>query len=355
MQHPYSNLPGSAFWQTAVALASPFEPEGLYRPKWSISKAMKIATAGSCFAQHITRQLRSLDFGILDVEPPTLGLPDAQAQRFGYRLFSARYGNVYTVHQLLTIAREAFTGFRPVDGVWSLGSRVIDAMRPAVEPEGLDGPEEVQLHRDYHLAKVRQMFLSMDLFVFTLGLTEAWTHAEDGTTYPVCPGTLGGVFDERRYRFRNYTFNEILDAFREFQALLAHHRDGRPLRCLLTVSPVPLTATASGQHVLAASTHSKSVLRAVAGELAQSDESIDYFPSYEIITNQAARGIFFDHNLRSVRPAGVRAVMKTFLEAHAILPEPEPSALEPGRAPSLAEDEESVQCEERLLGAFGER
>lgn len=355
--HPYSNLPRSAFWQTAVATVSPFEPEQLYRPKWPIEKGMKIATGGSCFAQHITRLLRTLDFGILDTEPPTVGLPEAEAQRYGYRLFSARYGNIYTVHQLLGITREAFTGLRPVEGVWALGNRFIDAMRPAVEPEGVGSPEEVQLHRAYHLAKVRQLFLSMDLFVFTLGLTEAWTHADDATTYPLCPGTQGGVFDGRRYIFRNYTFNEILEAFCEFRSILMHYRGGRPLRFLLTVSPVPLTATASGDHVLAATTYSKSVLRAVAGELAQSDEAIDYFPSYEIITNQAARAIFYDHNLRSVRQAGVHTVMKTFLEAHAIVPSP--SVTEPTARPEppagLTDAEESVRCEEVLLGAFGER
>jgi hypothetical protein len=136
-----------------------------------------------------------------------------------------------------------------------------------------------------------------------------------------------------------------------------YHRSGRPLRILLTVSPVPLTATATNQHVLSATSYSKSVLRAVSGDLAQSDDAVDYFPSYEIITNQAARSAFYDHNLRSVRNAGVQTVMRTFLEAHGMVRDVEnvESVKESVAIKGSVEKEESVQCEEILLEAFGER
>ena len=38
-------------------------------------------------------------------------------------------------------------------------------------------------------------------------------------------------------------------------------------KCIISVSPVPLIATATNQHALVANTYSKSVLRAAAGEL----------------------------------------------------------------------------------------
>ncbi|WP_428660504.1 GSCFA domain-containing protein [Reyranella sp.] len=47
------------------------------------------------------------------------------------------------------------------------------------------------------------------------------------------------------------------------------------VRFLLTVSPVPLKASASQNHVLAATTYSKSVLRAVAGQLADTYDDVD--------------------------------------------------------------------------------
>jgi hypothetical protein len=81
---------------------------------------------------------------------------------------------------------------------------------------------------------------------------------------------------------------------------------------LLTVSPVPLTATATDQHVLLASTYSKAVLRSVAGDFSTQNALVEYFPSFEIINNPAARGIFFEDNLRSVKKSAVENVMTVF-------------------------------------------
>ena len=39
---------------------------------------------------------------------------------------------------------------------------------------------EVRLARADHLAAVRSMFEQLEVFLFTLGLTEAWCAAEDG-------------------------------------------------------------------------------------------------------------------------------------------------------------------------------
>jgi hypothetical protein len=84
------------------------------------------------------------------------------------------------------------------------------------------------------------------------------------------------------------------------------------MRFLLTVSPVPLTATAEKQHILAATTYSKSVLRAAAGFLAQTRQDVDYFPSYELIAQFPTHGKFYESNLRSVKKEGVDFVMAHF-------------------------------------------
>ena len=135
------------------------------------------------------------------------------------------------------------------------------------------------------------------------------------------------------------------------------------MRLLLTVSPVPLTATASGAHVLSATSHSKSLLRAVASEALQEHAGIDYFPSYEIITHPAYRGMFYAPNMRSVLPEGVDHVMKCFFadqsaqfapgEAAPAVLAPKPAALpevEDGENP-----EDELRCEEAILNAFAPR
>ena len=61
---------------------------------------------------------------------------------------------------------------------------------------------------------------------------------------------------------------------------------------ILTVSPVPLVATAAGKHVLVATTYSKSVLRVACEEVCQKAADVMYFPSYEIITGNYNRGSY---------------------------------------------------------------
>jgi hypothetical protein len=259
------------------------------------------------------------------------------------------------VAQLLQLAMECQGRFQPADVVWRKGNSVVDALRPTIEPEGYRGEEELRLHRSYHLGRVRALFTQMDVLVFTLGLTEAWFHKPSKTVYPTCPGVVAGRFDEAAHGFVNLGFTQMEAMFREFLGCLQALRPGGALpRILLTVSPVPLTATASGHHVLAASTYSKAVLRALAGELASRYDFIDYFPSFEIVTNPAARGMFFDGNLRTVTAHGVAEVMKAFFSAHGdqkptVAPVLEPAA--PASAPA-SPVASAVQCEEAMLEAF---
>ena len=74
---------------------------------------------------------------------------------------------------------------------------------------------------------------------------------------------------------------------REFIELL--RRVNPKSEVILTVSPVPLFATAVDRHVLVSTTYSKSVLR-VAGELlTASFEGVHYFPAYEIVAGNFSR------------------------------------------------------------------
>jgi len=344
MNH-YSNLDPSAFWRHGVADCSPFALENIYKKKWVIRPDWKIGTAGSCFAQHIARYMRQNGYNVLDVEPAPKGLVPDKHNAFGYGMYSARYGNIYTVRQLLDLLQEAFVD-EPIDPViWEKEGRFYDAIRPNVMPGGYESPEAVRADRAHHLERVRKLFLSVDMFVFTLGLTESWVHKETGRVVPVAPGVIAGQDRIDDYAFENFGFGTLIGDFRKVMRLLREVR-GRGLYYLLTVSPVPLTATASGKHVLPATVQSKSTLRAVAGELSDTLYGVDYFPSFEIVTNPAARGTFFAANLRSVTPQGVDMVMKNFFAEH-----PAKTAAPPTSATGTATAQE-VQCEEVLLEAF---
>ena len=353
--HPYQGLPASAFWSTAVAGCEPGGLHGIYEPRFPLDRSTGIATAGSCFAQHIGRHLVGAGCNVIDVEPAPGRLPVGKRAAFGFSLYSARYGNIYSVHRLLQLAQEALGSWTPHDICWERDGRFYDALRPGVEPQGLDTPEEVYLHRRQHLQRVRDLFGRMDVLVLTLGLTEAWRSRQHGTVYTMAPGVRSGVFDPDRYEFVNYGFIEIEAAFAAFLETLKALRNGRAVpKIILTVSPVPLAATASGTHVLQASTYSKAVLRSICGHLRTTHADIDYFPSYEIVVNPANRSGFFDDGLRQVTPRGVDAVMQIFLEAHRLAPgrgDSGPDRTGAGVLVAAAADRATV-CEDAILEAF---
>jgi len=350
IKNPYNNLPKIAFWRSGVVESSPFNITDIYKKKWKIESNWKIATAGSCFAQHISQNLIKNGYNVLDMEPPPRGLSIKLHKKYGFSMYSCRFGNIYTVHQLLQLAQEAYGNFEPFDIAWEKDGKYFDALRPAVEPDGLTAVNELYTHRKYHLSRVRKMLQTMDVFIFTMGLTEAWEHQESGTIYPIAPGIIAGKFDEKVFAFRNFKFQEIIEAFNKFQDILIKLRgeDNLP-KMFLTVSPVPLTATASGNHVLSATVQSKSILRAVTGQLSSENNHIDYFPSFEIITNQNARGSFYKNNMRSVRPEGVDVVMKSFFSEHNTK---KIDSMAANLQVIQTDETDNIQCEEALLEAF---
>jgi len=312
---PYDSLSPHAFWRSAIADKSPFAISDIWAPKFEIDQDDAIVTAGSCFAQHIRQALVEHDMHWLDAEPAPGNLSESERTQRQYGVFSFRTGNIYTAAMLRQWVSWALGAETCPDEIWQEGreDRFHDPFRPAVEPDGFSSEAELRRSRAVTLQAIRRAVTEAKYFVFTLGLTEAWIDRAGGFVYPVCPGTIRGGFDAERHAFRNFAFAEV---YRDLAAAFDLMRQANPgIRFLLTVSPVPLTATASGAHVLCATTYSKSVLRAVAGQLCGEFDDIDYFPSYEIITGFPFRGIFFESNMRSVSAHGVEFVMRRFFEA----------------------------------------
>lgn len=308
--NPYKIKPERAFWRASVGSRHYADLADLWEPM-PLRKSDRIATAGSCFAQHIGNNLAARGAAFMDMEPaPPVFASSAEARTWGYGVFSCRYGNIYTTRQLIQLFDEAHGNRTPLERVWQKQDRYFDALRVSVDPVGQDSPETVLALRLRHLEAVRRMFAELDVFVFTMGLTEGWENAEDGSMFAVAPGTVAGTYDPERHVFRNLRAAEIRTDMLAFWERLRAVNPGA--RMLLTVSPVPLAATATDNHVLVATTYSKSVLRAVAGELAEDVADIHYFPSYEIISSHPGRGMFFEPDLRNVNPFGVDFVMTHF-------------------------------------------
>ena len=313
MISPYSGKQDKAFWGRSVSGRLVTGLSELFEGVPNLRKA-KIATAGSCFAQHIGRSLRARKMAHMDYEKPPHFLTREQAEKLGYGIYSCRYGNIYTACQLWQLFQEAFDLRQPEFAVWTNAGRTYDALRPGVQENGFGSLEEVQALRAAHLKCVRSLFTNLDIFVFTLGLTEAWIDTRDDTVFPMAPGVIAGSYDPGKFRFKNFRYPEITEDLSNF--LDALNIINPKARVILTVSPVPLAATATQDHVLVATTHSKATLRAVAGDLACDRPNVIYFPSYEVITGQPTRHQFYADDHRSVLPEGVDEVMKHFFTGY---------------------------------------
>lgn len=308
--NPYEELPSRAFWKPGVSV--PESITQLWYPKFGIGPEDPIATAGSCFAQNIGRALKARNMNWLVTEAPPKSLPRSLHTAHGYGLFSFRTGNIYTPILLRQWVHWAFSPDAISDEVWQDGDRFFDPFRPSVHPVGFDTAKAVMESRRETAMAVRDAILRAKIFLFTPGLTETWVNTKTKMIYPACPGTVHGRFDPDTHRCINFGFQAGKKALADAFAVMKEHNPD--LKLLLTVSPVPVTATVTGQHVLAASTYTKSVLRAIVGELAAEQEDVDYFPSFDVVSAAMLNQPVFNDNRRTIAPAGVELVMQHFFE-----------------------------------------
>jgi GSCFA family protein len=311
---PYDSLPLHGWWRRAVADISASEINPALRGDFKITRKTRIATAGSCFAQELSKAATKRGYESYIVEKGPPGLREENRLDYGYGLFSARYGNIYTTRQLVQLMDRAYGRFDSADVAWRGKTGYVDPFRPFIQPEDFISESELLADREQHLGFVREMFENMDVFVFTLGLTEGWRARSDGATYPLCPGYGAGTFNPDKHEFFNMRVDEVVaDLDYVCERLCELNQNAK---ILLTVSPVPLVATATGKHVLEATVYSKSVLRVAAAEVTAAHPSVSYFPSYEIITGTFSTGRYFAEDRRSVTQEGIDHVMRCFFSSY---------------------------------------
>lgn len=294
----------------------PAVPPGRVDPvtRWDqITVDDKVATIGSCFAQHLSRKISDLGLNYYVTEPGPDALSASERLRRNYGVFSARYGNVYTVRQCVQLLDRAFGEFSPSEIAWEHPSGgFVDPFRPQINLGAFQSTTDLQIDRESHLRAVRELCTNCDWLVFTLGLTEAWRSKQDGSVFPIAPGVAGGHFDTDRHEFVNFGIDDVRADLNDFITKL---RSVNPaVKILLTVSPVALAATFERRHVLESTVLSKSVLRVAADEAQRKFVGVIYFPSFEIITSAAAGGRYYADDLRQVTKLGVDHVMRVFEE-----------------------------------------
>lgn len=306
--HPYKSLEDRHFWSRAVS--NDFDPSDVAAVPYPLIRAgQKVMSAGSCFASRLVPYLEKGGFRYVRTTELPAEFARLGAENLGYDTFSAAYGNIYTARHLLQLIRRAAGKFVPQEDRWHIDGMILDPFRPGLRWFARSD-REFELLTAQYLRSVLAAFQSCDVFIFTLGLTEAWRSKRDGAVYPACPGTIAGTFDESKHELVNFT---VTDVTNDLNLFVKELRDLKPVaRTILTVSPVPMIATATKNHVLAATSYTKSVLRVAAEQAAAENDEVFYFPFYEIVTGPQAPKGAFQSDFRNISQEMLEMVMSVF-------------------------------------------
>ena len=343
-ESPYSAAPATSFWSRSVARG--FDAAALLQSETVVFRhGDRIMSAGSCFASNIVPYVERAGYSYIRTEQrcPLFHVP---GENLGYDNFSAAYGNVYTSRQLVQLLNRCLGQWEPAERVWRCGDEFVDPYRPGLRYRARSA-REFDLLSQQHLTCVRQAFEDATVFVFTLGLTETWMSRPDGAAFPACPGTVAGTFDPSRHVFHNLSAGEVTSDLTTF--IQTVRKINPSLRIVLTVSPVPLVATATGGHALTATVYSKSALRVACDEITQANRDVVYFPAYEIVTGPQAPHDFFEADRRHVSRTAIDTVMAALLaHCEGASPSINKESDQAASVQSFAREIAEAECEEEL-------
>lgn len=248
---------------------------GIVVPEWAPSfqcaPEAKIFAIGSCFARNLERALLQEKAWVTSTDPES----DLMELRLNLQTGLLNQYNPISTQQTLQWAADPSTF--PAEALADLNGKTIDL---CLREQTKHGPLDFARSRREKLHAYFARAFEADLVVITLGLTETWFDRVTGVALTEAPSPRLRKEYPDRFTFKVLSHAECLAALEGAISLLKQH--GKPdLKIVVTVSPVALQRTFSGQDVIVANLASKSTLRSVAGEVAVREANLDYFPSYE--------------------------------------------------------------------------
>ncbi len=275
-----------------------------YEPKVSISPEDRVFCLGSCFARNVEEHLIYRDVAVLSKQ---LCNPRSE--------WAARPNgivNKFTTQSMLNEVRWL------EGGAPDAAALMVEDRSGWIDLQLSSGCVPLRLERtierrEYLTQDYFSRIQQADLVILTLGLNEVWFDRTTDTHLNVAPSVHVVAANPGRFELCITTADENLAALTELRHRLLRLRPG--LKFVVSVSPVPLDISFTGEDPVVANSRSKSVLRAAADTFAASYDDVDYFPSYEMIT-MAPRALAFAPDCRHVADRAVSAVIDRFLQAH---------------------------------------
>ena len=272
-------------------------------PKFEISQSDRVFCIGSCFARNVEEHMIYRDFDVLSKK---IVSPKSE---FGNR--PTGIVNKYTTHSILN--EIAWLGQAPN---WQ-----------DILVQSAEGWMDFQLHTDAPVsisrALERRKYINEEYFtriadasllIITLGLIETWYDSHSGAHLNVSPSFALIKGYPGRFQMKRTTVAENYDNLVEIRR---HVKNVSPkCKMIITVSPVAMAATFSGEDVVQANTYSKSVLRVAAQQLVDAYDDIDYFPSYELAM-MSPRAKAFHKDCLHVSEFAIRRIIDAFITTRA--------------------------------------
>lgn len=228
----------SRYFMRGLAPAEPF-----------LDRSSSVVAFGSCFAGHISNYLSDRDYNL--------------ATKRGTAYVSTMGDGIVNTFAIRQQFEWAWEHKQPQVELWH-----------GYDAKALGYDETVRVETE-------AMFSSADVFIITLGLSEVWY--DEPTKEVFWRAVPKESFDPSRHRFRLSSHQENLENLRAIHRLIRKHRPEATV--ILTLSPIPLTATFRPVGCVVANSVSKSILRVALDEFfreTSDDGRLFYFPSFEI-------------------------------------------------------------------------
>ena len=273
--------------------------EGAVKPgisnSFTISRSDKVFTIGSCFARNIESYLRKsgFDLGVFQFDIPIEELNQIAP-------FPTQLLNKYTPFSMTNEVRGAF------------GELDLERSLVEIAPNSF---LDMQLHTDVGTTKDRAierrayvndfnrtLIKEADTIVITLGLVECWFDKVAGLYTNQTPSVQMMKKFPERFQFEILAPDVVGKEVQNLVELFLKYGK-RGHKVMLTVSPVPIGRSFSGEDVIVANCYSKSVLRTYAEYIKQTYDHVDYIPTYEAITLSDRANTWTDDNIHVTNEA----------------------------------------------------
>jgi hypothetical protein len=272
------------------------------KPSFSMRSTDTVFTIGSCFARNVESALMDIGMTVTSNEDKLGVVGDSLG-------FTPNFFNKYSIHSIYNDLKWAFErDTYPGDAV------IYPMHKKGLYADMQLGMSKLEFEMD-DIRDFRTRYLDVmarakdaDVVIITLGYVETWYDTKLGLYLNTSPPQPLIKAEPDRFEFRVLSYNDILSALHDVHALLLKHRT-KPLKMLVTVSPVPLLSTFRDVDVLVANTYSKSVQRAAIDEFIRDAPGVDYFPSYEFVILSNPELAWSRGDYRHVSPDLVARIM----------------------------------------------